>query len=89
MHSVVFNAFFGKLSNDGRFVCLERVRLANGEMFRHHTWVRFDQSRMRNLLRGDHFAFSAELGRYMGLDEDDKPITKIKLEKVRSIRRLK
>lgn len=51
-------------------------------------WVDYDQSRMRNLLRGDVIDFTAIILIYDGLDADGKSVKKAKLTQIRNIERV-
>lgn len=68
-------------------VCLENVS-QNGVQVSDHEWVDYDQSRMRNLIKGDVIRFTALVIAYKGMDENDCFTDKVGLTNLRSIERV-
>lgn len=69
---------------------IQLVKLKQGDnSVGQYTWVEYDQSRMRNLIKGDVIDFTAIVLVYDGIDEyEGGVVKKAKLTQIRSIERV-
>ena len=71
-------------------ICFEGLRVDEGEFHKDHAWVTYsDRLKVVGLVIGETITFTATIREYIGIDSKERQVTKIGIEKLRNIQRIK